>query len=602
LDLSALWQWSEQNDHLMVLTHLHSPPYGPNPLAELNAAEVFPWLLDKLKDGETFAFSTEELPEEAMIDKISRKSYGVESSIALPLMPGNGRLLGILSFDTLINQRDWSDREIKRLELVAQVFCNALSRKFIDKKLLQSESRLALAVESAGAGIWDLDYKSQVFWATDYALQIFGYTADQIIDMEIFEKSIHPEDREMVRKVINESFEKKKKFKVDYRITTPENDWKWICSCGRPHYLSDGSPERMLGMSVDISNQKQLEVELKNNFEEIKALKEQIEQENFYLREELKVEKGFEHIIGQNKKFQTILTSGRQVAPTDATVLLLGETGTGKGVVAHAIHRMSERKNKPFVEVNCAALPLNLIESELFGREKGAFTDAYTKQAGRFEIADQGTIFLDEIGEMSLETQTKLLRVLQDGMFERLGSPTSIKVNVRVIAATARDLKEEVKNGKFREDLYYRLKVFPIIIPPLRERVDDIPLLAQYFTEKYSRKMGKNINNIPKKWINKMLKYSWPGNVRELEHLIERCVIVSPANSLVVGEQFLSEEISPQLRRTKDLVTLERDHIRKVLSATNWKIEGPGGASEILKIHPSTLRSRIKKFGLKRTS
>ncbi|MFW2367194.1 MAG: sigma 54-interacting transcriptional regulator, partial [Desulforhopalus sp.] len=498
LDLSALWQWSEQNDQLMVLTHLHSPPYGPKRPVDLNAAEAFPWLLNKLSDGNTFVFSTEALPEEAMVDKISRRFFGVKSSIALPLKPGNGPLLGILSFDTLLNEKTWSDRQIRRFELVAQVFFNALSRKNTDRKLIQSESRLALAIESAEAGIWDLDYQSQVFWATDYALELFGYPVDKVIDMAFFKESVHPDDRVMVQKVISDSFEKNEKFKVEYRIAASGNEWKWICSCGRPYYHSDGSPERMLGISADISNRKQLEVELKSNFEEIKALKEQVEQENHYLREELKVEKGFEHIIGQSKEFRTVLTSGRQVAPTDATVLLLGETGTGKGVVAHAIHKMSERRNKPFVNVNCAALPLNLIESELFGREKGAFTDAYTKQAGRFEVANQGTIFLDEIGEMSLETQTKLLRVLQDGMFERLGSPKSIKVNVRVIAATARDLKEDVKNGKFREDLYYRLKVFPIVIPPLRERVEDIPLLTQYFIEKYSRKMGRNINNIPK--------------------------------------------------------------------------------------------------------
>jgi PAS domain S-box-containing protein len=296
LDLSALWQWSEQNDALMVLTHLHSPPYGPKRPVDLNAAEAFPWLFNRLSDGKTFVFSTEALPDEVMVDKNSRRFFGVKSSITLPLKPGNGRLLGILSFDTLINERTWSDREIRRFELVAQVFFNALSRKNTDRKLIQSESRLALAVESADAGIWDLDYKRQIFWATDYALRLFGYPVDKIIDVEIFEDSVHPDDREMVRMVINESFERKEKFKVEYRIKGTGNEWKWICSCGRPHYHSDGSPERMLGISSDISNRKQLEVELKSNLEEIKILKEQIEQENNCLREELDVEKGFEQI------------------------------------------------------------------------------------------------------------------------------------------------------------------------------------------------------------------------------------------------------------------------------------------------------------------
>jgi len=251
--------------------------------------------------------------------------------------------------------------------------------------------------------------------------------------------------------------------------------------------------------------------------------------------------------------------------------------------------------------VNCSALPQNLIESELFGREKGAFTGAHVRQAGRFEVADGGTIFLDEIGEMPLELQSKLLRVLQEGEFERLGSAKTVKVNVRVIAATSCDLKQEIRKKRFREDLFYRLNVFPILIPPLRQRTEDIPLLAQFFTEKYARKMGRSIESIPKATIKTFLKYDWPGNVRELEHVIERAVIITPGRSFTMAER-LKPSLSSDFRDVplKDLAATEREHILRVLHETGWRIEGPSGAAAILKLHPSTLRFRIKKLGIHR--
>ena len=282
-------------------------------------------------------------------------------------------------------------------------------------------------------------------------------------------------------------------------------------------------------------------------------------------------------------------------------MLLLGETGTGKGMVANALHQMSARKDRPLVTVNCSVLPQNLIESELFGREKGAFTGAHVRQAGRFEVADGGTIFLDEIGEMPLELQSKLLRVLQEGEFERLGSAKTVKVDVRVIAATSCDLKQEIRKKRFREDLFYRLNVFPISIPALRQRTEDIPLLAQFFTEKYARKMGRSIESIPKATIKTLLKYDWPGNVRELEHVIERAVIITAGTSLTMTDQLIpSLPGDSNDEPLKDLAAAEREHILKVLQETGWRIEGPSGAAMILKLHPSTLRSRIKKLGIRR--
>jgi formate hydrogenlyase transcriptional activator len=346
---------------------------------------------------------------------------------------------------------------------------------------------------------------------------------------------------------------------------------------------------------------KRTDEQLRRQLAEIEELKQRLEKENLYLREELREELGFEKIIGSSDELKYVLFRVRQAAPTDATVLILGETGTGKGMVAHAIHGLSGRKDRPMVMVNCAALPANLIESELFGREKGAFTGAHARQAGRFEVADKGTIFLDEIGEMPLELQSKLLRVLQDGEFELLGSAKTVKVDVRVIAATSRDLKEEVSAGRFREDLFYRINVFPVSIPPLRKRVGDIPQLVRHFVDKYARKIGKKIETVPKDMVKTLQQYSWPGNVRELEHVIERAVIITEGPVLQISDHFQPLKAPDAIESSpKDMAAMEREHILRVLRETNWIIGGPRGAASILNIHPSTLRFRIKKLGIQR--
>jgi len=601
-DLSSLWQWSNQDSHTMTITHLYSPPDGPEQPEDIDASQVVPWIYKQMLSGRTLAISNEDLPEEARLDKETRLSFGVRSSVIVPLIAGDEPILGVISFDILHEARSFDDREVKRLRLVTEIFTNALLRQRSEKQLLESEAKLSLAAESAGAGLWELDCTTGAFWATDKAREIFGYDSDEVVNMERFERSVYPADLTAVKRALASSMEKRDKLLVEYRINNDKNRPTWICSRGRPYCNSEGTITRMFGISIDITDRKKLEEQLRGNLAEIERLKEQLEQENYILREDLKAEQGFEHIIGQSKKFRAVLNAARQVASTPATVLLLGETGTGKGIVAHAIQAMSDRRSQPFVTVNCAALPHDLIESELFGREKGAFTGAHASQAGRFEIANHGTIFLDEIGEMSLDMQVKLLAVLQDGKIERLGSPKSVKVNVRVIAATARDLKKDIKNGRFREDLYYRLKVFPITIPPLRQRTDDIVPLTQHFIEKYSRKMGKEIKSIPKRSLVKLQNYSWPGNVRELEHLIERSVIISPGNSLIIGGQLQHEGADTENRAIKDLLSLEHDHIKKVLSMTDWKIEGPGGAASILNINPSTLRSKLKKLQIRRPS
>ena len=340
--------------------------------------------------------------------------------------------------------------------------------------------------------------------------------------------------------------------------------------------------------------------ELLQAFSEIRQLKEQFETENVCLREDIKTVNDFQEIVGQSDGLRYVLYRVEQVAGTDATVLILGETGTGKELIAHAIHDQSPRKDRAMVTVNCAALPANLIESELFGREKGAFTGSHSRQMGRFEVADKGTFFLDEIGELPLELQSKLLRVIQDGEFERLGSPHTIKVNVRIIASTSRDLKDEIMKGSFREDLYYRLNVFPITIPPLRKRSDDIPLLVDHFVRKFSRKMGKEIKTIPRELMKALQEYSWPGNVRELEHVIERAVISTKGSALRLADKIDAAGHAERTGGSLNIADVEREHILKVLDKTKWRIEGDKGAAALLGLNPSTLRSRMHKMGISR--
>jgi DNA-binding NtrC family response regulator len=348
---------------------------------------------------------------------------------------------------------------------------------------------------------------------------------------------------------------------------------------------------------------KRAEQSLQSANAEIKQLKDRFQVESVYLRQDIDREFNFGEIIGRSNVLEQVFFKVEQVAPQDTTVLLLGETGTGKGVVARAIHSRSARKDRPLVTVNCTALPANLIESELFGREKGAFTGSNARQMGRFEFADGGTIFLDEIGEMPMDLQTKLLRVVQDGEFERLGGPKTIKVNVRIIASTNRKLEEEIRNGRFREDLFYRLNVFPISIPPLRKRKEDIPLLVNYFVARFNKKLGRKIETVAQQTLNTLLGHHWPGNVRELESVIERAVITSQGTALQVLDRFeTSRKAGEQEARGdgKALGEREHDYILQVLQETGWRIEGETGAAVILGLNPSTLRGRMRKYGIRR--
>lgn len=352
-------------------------------------------------------------------------------------------------------------------------------------------------------------------------------------------------------------------------------------------------------MEREIEERIQAEKSLGKALSEIKELKDQLEAENIYLRREIKMKHQHGNIIGKSDGLKYVLYRAEQVAPTNTTVLILGETGTGKELIAGAIHNMSSRKDRPMITVNCAALPANLMESELFGREKGAFTGADTLQIGRFEIANGSTLCLDEIGELPLEMQAKLLRVIQHSEFERLGSSRTIKVDVRIVATTNRNLEEAVRKGWFRQDLYYRLNVFSITVPPLRQRQADIPLMVQSFIERYARKLGKQITSINKETMRILQDYPWPGNVRELESVIEKAAILSTGPVLYLTDK-LEVALPPSSSSLKTLEETERNQIIKILSETLWRIEGKNGAAAILGIHPSTLRARMHKLGIQR--
>jgi transcriptional regulator with GAF, ATPase, and Fis domain len=360
---------------------------------------------------------------------------------------------------------------------------------------------------------------------------------------------------------------------------------------------AEGNPWAILGVSRDITERRRMEEQLQGRLREIQQLKQRLERENIYLQEEIRLLGDHTEIVGQSPTMKKILAQVEQVARTDSTVLILGETGTGKELLARAIHRMSSRKDRPLVTVNCASLPPTLIESELFGRERGAYTGALTKMIGRFEIADGSTLFLDEIGEIPLDLQSKLLRVLEEGNFERLGSTKTLHVDVRIIAATNRGIAQDVKEGKFRKDLFYRLNVFPITVAPLRERREDIPLLVWAFVKEFQKKMGKEIESIPRKTMEALQSHSWPGNVRELRNAIEHAMIVSSGKMLVVSPLQLA---SLEVDATRNLEDMERRHIVSVLEGASWRVAGKGGAAEVLGLKRSTLYSKMKKLGIRR--
>jgi PAS domain S-box-containing protein len=391
---------------------------------------------------------------------------------------------------------------------------------------------------------------------------------------------------------------------LQFRIRTRDGETRWIEHVCSGVTGPDGSDQGRRASNRDITERKQAEEDLRRALRENEELRDRLEIDISYMREQLHPE-GIEGILGTSDAMRYVTSRVQQVAPTASTVLLLGETGVGKSLLAQAIHDLSPRRARPLVTLNCAALPPALVESELFGHEKGAFTGAQARRLGRFEIADGGTLFLDEVAELPLDLQAKLLRAVQDGTFERVGSSVTLKTDVRLIAATNRKLDDEVRAGRFRQDLLYRLNVFPITVPPLRQRPDDIPPLVGHLVQKHCRKLGVAEPPISKATMKALQAREWPGNIRELENVVERALISSRGTRFEIGDEpVLAAAAGPDDRdpsgRARTLAQLERDHVIATLERLHWRIEGPGGAADVLGINASTLRSRMRKHGIRR--
>ncbi len=462
---------------------------------------------------------------------------------------------------------------------------NPSIESFTGRTILQGMPELAYVFNKEGRMLmWNKNIET-----------VLGYSKEELYHKFISD-FIDETDRVKTMEAMYRIFQEKTEQTVEYNLLTKSG--KKLPYIGSGSLAIVDNQEYFVGIAINLSKLKTTEKVLKNVIAELENLKDRLQSENIYLREEIKSQHDFDDIIGESESLMHSLFRVEQVAATDSTVLLEGETGTGKELFAAAIHNKSKRKDKPFIKVNCASLPETLIESELFGHEKGAFTGAIQRQTGRFELANGGTLFLDEVSEIPVELQSKLLRALQEGELERIGSSRTIKVDVRIIAATNRNLEKQIRKNLFRKDLYYRLNVFPITIAPLRDRIQDIPLLADHFVKRFNRSLGKKITRISKKTMKQLQAYSWPGNIRELENIIERAVITSRSTSLTI-EPLLIPEFEED-DKFLPLDEFERRYIIKVLERTCWRVEGPAGAARILDMNQDTLRSRMRKLNIKR--
>jgi PAS domain S-box-containing protein len=528
--------------------------------------------------------------------------WGIESYLGVPLKGANGDHLGHLA--VLDGQPMPAEpHKLFTLRIAAARAAAELERLRYEKQIHDSEERYRDLYDEAPIGYIQEDLESRFISANRAALRILGLKPKEVagtVGMSLVADT--PENKRRIREGFSSVGQGADAGAIVIELRRKDDGrpiWVQWYSRPEPH----GKYTRTVIM--DVTERVLIEQE-----------KTRLEQQNLYLQEEIKGVHNFEEIIGQSPSLTAVLDNIRRVAATESTVLITGETGTGKELIARALHSNSRRKDKPLIKINCAALPAGLVESELFGHEKGAFTGALARRIGRFELAQGGTIFLDEIGDLPPDSQAKLLRVLQEREFDRVGGSTPIRVDVRVLAATNRELLTAVQAKTFREDLYYRLSVFPLHLPPLRDRQEDIPSLAHFLVNKFASRIGKRIVEIDKDTMRRLLAYRWPGNVRELENVIERAVILSNGSKLEIGPEVLSVRAAPVTLspfpggegKVRDVVTVghqpatledtEREHILTVLHQTGWVVAGPRGAAKILALHPNTLRSRMKKLGI----
>ena len=478
------------------------------------------------------------------------------------------------------------------------------ARKQSEEKLRRSEADLLEAQRLSHSGSWRHDLASGAFTVSPEVLRIRGVaSAEPLSTIDRMYNGIHPDDRSRVKDTYEAAQRRKGEFDAEYRIVLQDGTIKHLHTIGHPVLNESGNVIEYVGTGMDVTEQRLAQAALQNAFEEIKRLKDRLQDENLALREEIDQAFMFEEIVGASAALKSVLSHVSKVAPTDSTVLISGETGTGKELIARAIHKHSRRADRAFVSLNCAATPPSLIASELFGHEKGAFTGAVQQRRGRFELAHSGTIFLDEIGEIPMDTQIVLLRVLQERRIERVGGSRAIPVDVRVVAATNRDLAAAIADGSFRSDLFYRLNVFPIQVPPLRKRREDIPILVEYFVKRFAEQMAKKIRRIEKRTLELCERYPWPGNIRELQNIVERSVILCGGDTFSIDEAWLSQApLRPEVAGAlpSALQDQEKELIEAALAKSRGKVAGPSGAAATLGIPASTLESKIKQLGIEK--
>ena len=577
------------------LTHVWARS-GVGPMIPLcSARRTFPWSFAIAHTGRLASFSSlDEVAEAAERDTL--QPYGTRSGVVVPF-ERDGYVGGVVSFASAIEGRSWPADTLTRLQLIAQALSIAFSRKHSEAVLRASQDRFSVFADSTPAMLWTCGVDKASTWFNRQWLEFVGWTLEQGLERGWVDL-VHPDDVEHCLDHYSAAFDTRGLFRMEWRLRRSDGAWRWVAGTASPHYGSDGIFAGYIGSCLDITERKEAQLAIEKAMLEIRRLREQLRTEAGIIRRDTAVERPDDSIVvGQSIAARRVMEQLEQVAGTDSTVLLLGETGTGKELCATQIHERSLRHGRAMVRVNCAAIPSTLMESELFGREKGAFTGALARQIGRFEVADRSTIFLDEIGDLPSEVQIKLLRVLEERQIERLGSPKVIPVDTRIIAATHRDLEQAMLAETFREDLYYRLNVFPIRVPALRERVEDIPLLVWRFVDEFAKAFGKRIETIGKSNLEALQRYSWPGNIRELRNVVERAIITSAGPRLTIP---VPETSSAATRRSIKLVDVERTHIRRVLESTRWRIRGVGGAAEQLGLKPTTLETRLAKLGLKR--
>jgi PAS domain S-box-containing protein len=517
---------------------------------------------------------------------------GLRTAWSVPLLSDTGELLGTYGM-YYTKPKPVGAEDLELLQKAGYIALIAIERDRAQTALTdalaevrKSEAELRTIVDMIPQLVAVLDAGGDVLYVNQSTLQYTGVSPDQAKGIQFRQQVFHPEDEERQRDTRRHALERGAQFENEQRARRHDGQYRWFLVQYRPLRDDRGHVVRWYATATDIDDRKQAEERIRN--------------ENLALREEIDRSSMFEEIVGTSRALQPVLARVAKVARTDSTVLITGETGTGKELVARAIHRRSARASRAFVSVNCAAIPRELIASELFGHEKGAFTGATQRRPGRFELAHGGTIFLDEVGDLPMETQVVLLRVLQEREFERIGGTASVRVDVRVIAATNRDLQEAIEAGTFRSDLFYRLNVFPIAVPALRERVDDISLLVGYFIDRYARKAGKTIRGVSQRTLEHLRAYPWPGNVRELQNVIERSVIVCDTDEFAVDESWLSTAPEPEKRPAlaRTVAGHERRIIEEALRASGGRIYGPSGAAARLGIARSTLESKVQVLGI----